>query len=76
MIKAKNFLEVGSERESYNEYENAGKIKGFEICFELSWKFLKRVLSLRGIEVLSPKETFRNAEKENLIESSEECSNM
>ena len=51
-----------------SDLEKAGAIQRFEYCFELSWKFLKRTLSFRGIEVNSPRETFRTAAKEKLIE--------
>lgn len=50
------------------EQERAGTIQAFEFCYELTWKTMKRILKKRGIEVLSPRETFRTAAKEGLIE--------
>jgi nucleotidyltransferase substrate binding protein (TIGR01987 family) len=44
-----------------------GTIQRFEYTLELTWKTLKRVLEERGLEVNSPKETFRLAAKEKLI---------
>lgn len=72
LIVVRDFLKNGLSTNSFSKYEEAGKIKSFEICFEMSWKILKKILGMRGLEVLSPKETFRNAEIEGLIESSED----
>ena len=49
------------------EQERAGTIQAFEFCYELTWKTMKRILKKRGIDVLSPRETFRIAAKEGLI---------
>ena len=48
-----------------------GCIQRFEYCYELSWKTMKRILNVRGIEVNSPKVTFREAAREGLIDSPE-----
>lgn len=53
------------------ELEKAGAIQYFEICYELSWKYLKRVLAYQGKEVNSPKPTFREAALEKLIDDPE-----
>jgi nucleotidyltransferase substrate binding protein (TIGR01987 family) len=47
--------------------EKAGAIQAFEFCFELSWKLLKRVLNKQGVEVASPRDTFRKAAENMLI---------
>jgi len=46
-------------------------VQGFKSCYELAWKTLKRVLAYRGIEVASPRETFRQAAMEKLIDEPE-----
>lgn len=42
-----------------SELEKAGAIQAFEICYELSWKTMKRILAYRGLEANSPREVFR-----------------
>lgn len=49
------------------EQEQAGIVQAFEYCYELSWKIIKRVLSSKGIEVNSPKDTFREAGRNKII---------
>ncbi len=44
-----------------------GAIQRFEYVLELTWKTVKRVLVARGVEVGSPRETFRLAAREALI---------
>lgn len=47
--------------------EKAGAIQAFEVCYELAWKTMKRILAYRGITVSSPREVFRYAAQETLI---------
>lgn len=54
-------------KEAKTELEKAGAIQAFEFCYELSWKYMKRILAFRGIEVSSPREVFRAAAQEKLI---------
>lgn len=54
-----------------SDLEKSGAIKHFELCYELTWKTLKRILGHRGIETNSPKETFRVAAAERLIDNVE-----
>ncbi len=51
--------------------DKAGAIQAFKFCYELSWKMMKRMLEFRGLEVGSPKDTFRKAALEKLIDSPE-----
>lgn len=44
-----------------------GAIQRFEYVLELGWETVKRVLSVRGLDVASLKETFRLAARESLI---------
>ncbi len=66
LLKAEKFLREAL-RDAKSPLEKAGAIQGFELCYELAWKTLKRVLAYRGIEVASPRETFRQAALEKLI---------
>ncbi len=50
------------------ELERDGAIQRFEFTFELSWKTMKRILSFKGIEVNSPRDVFREAAKQKLID--------
>ena len=70
LITTRNFLTKALE-EAKSELEIAGAIQAFEVCFELAWKTCKKVLSLRGIDVYTPKEVFRIAGLEGLISQSE-----
>jgi nucleotidyltransferase substrate binding protein (TIGR01987 family) len=70
LISTRNFLEKAI-KEAKSELEIAGTIQAFEVCYELTWKTLKKVLNFRGIETFSPRETFRLAVREGLIISLE-----
>ena len=50
-----------------SDQEKAGAVQAFEFCYELSWKIMKRLLEMRGLEVGSPKDTIRKAFEEQLI---------
>jgi nucleotidyltransferase substrate binding protein (TIGR01987 family) len=54
-----------------SDQEKAGAVQAFEFCYELSWKTMKRFLELRGLEVGSPRDTFRKAHEERLIKNPE-----
>ena len=45
-------------------------VKRFEFTFETFWKFLKVRLENEGIQARSPRETFKKAVENNLIEES------
>lgn len=70
LLDARKFL-VNAIKETRNELEKAGAIKAFEICYDLSCKFMRRILAYRGIEVASPRESFRLAGQEKLIKNAE-----
>ncbi len=68
LLKARDVFE--SFRKNLNtDQEKAGAIQAFEFCYELSWKTMKKVLSFRGIEVSTPRDTFREAALAHLIEN-------
>jgi len=54
-------------KDAENEYEYMGAVQAFEICYELAWTTLKKVLAFRGIEAYSPREVFRKSYLEGLI---------
>ena len=43
-------------------------IQRFEYCFELSWKILKKVLKVDGVEVNSPRQALRKAFENNYLD--------
>ena len=50
------------------ELERDGAIQRFEFTFELAWKTMKRILAFKGINVNSPRDVFREAAKQKLID--------
>ena len=70
LIRAARVLER-FRKNNKTEQEKAGIIQAFEFCYELSWKTMKRLLEKRGVIVSSPRETFRKAAVEGLIEDPE-----
>ncbi len=58
--------------ESPNEFERAGAIQFFEMSMELAWKVLKDFLEAEGILVRSPRETFKQALQNALIDDGEQ----
>lgn len=53
------------------ELERDGALQRFEFTYELLWRSLKKILSFKGIKVNSPREVFRAAVNENLIDDLE-----
>ena len=66
LLQARNIIEQFSQHIDTDQ-EKAGLIQAFEFCFELSWKTMKRILDKQGIDVNSPKSTFREAAKNGMI---------
>lgn len=56
------------EREKYSAAIRDAWIQRFEYSLELCWKTAKRLLNERGIEAYSPKDVFRKAAMEGLID--------
>ncbi len=50
-----------------NDYMRTAAIKSFEICFDLTWKYLQARLQEDGLEANSPKSAFREAGKFGLL---------
>jgi len=62
---------TSAHRVAKSDLEKAGTIQYFELTFELCWKMLKRVLHYRGKNINSPRNVFREAALEKLIDSPE-----
>ncbi|MCE8163471.1 MAG: nucleotidyltransferase substrate binding protein [Candidatus Moeniiplasma glomeromycotorum] len=67
LLTTKKILEKALKEGAGSELEEMGGVQAFEMAYELSWKTLKKVLMSKGVEVYSPKETFRKAAAESLI---------
>ncbi len=54
-----------------NEFIRDGAIQRFEYTFELCWKFMQRLLKLRGVDTGSPTQVIRSGFKEGLIQDAD-----
>jgi nucleotidyltransferase substrate binding protein (TIGR01987 family) len=70
LLKAREVFEC-FRKDMVTDRDKAGAIQAFEFCYELCWKMMKRVLEVQGLEVGSPKDTFRKAVHEKLIDDPE-----
>ncbi|MBU1007845.1 nucleotidyltransferase substrate binding protein [Candidatus Dependentiae bacterium] len=70
LIKAHDSLKKALVQAS-TELERDGAIQRFEFTYELFWKTLKKILKFKGIMVNNPRDVFRQAAKEGLIEEVE-----
>ena len=66
LLKARDRFEE-FRRDMITDRDRAGAIQAFEFSYELAWKTIKRVLSKRDIDVMSPRESFREAALNNWI---------
>lgn len=62
-------LKSALRKKKFTSLERSGLIKYFEFVYELSWKSIKKILFITGIEANSPREAFRSAVKIKLIEN-------
>lgn len=53
-----------------------GTIKRFELCYELAWKLIKEYLSEKGIICKNPRDCFKEAFINELIDDEETWMNM
>lgn len=67
LVKTRNLLAKVLDKGTSSELEEMGGVQAFEMAYELAWKTLKKILMSKGIEVYSPKETFRKSVAEGLI---------
>lgn len=70
LLKARDVFER-FRKDMVDDRDKAGAVQAFEFCYELSWKMMRRVLESRGLDVGSPKDTFRKAVLEKLIDDPE-----
>lgn len=71
LISTRNFL-AEILQNARNNYEKAGAIQAFGVCYELAKNTIRKVLLLRAQPVhITPKEIFRLAGLEGLIPSAE-----
>jgi nucleotidyltransferase substrate binding protein (TIGR01987 family) len=68
--KAQQVFEL-FRQDMITDRDKAGAIQAFEFCYELSWKAMKKALDSLGQESASPKDTFRKAAKEKIIQDPE-----
>lgn len=54
-----------------DDRDKAGAVQAFEFCLELSWKSMMKVLAAKFVDVGTPKDTLRAAEKAYLIPSAD-----
>lgn len=75
--KALKKLEIALEKDAHlDELYLDGTIQRFEFVYELSWKLMKSYLEYQGIEVVSPRETFREGFKDGIIHDATEWINL
>lgn len=75
--KALKKLEIALEKDAHlDELYLDGTIQRFEFVYELSWKLMKSYLEYQGIEVISPRETFREGFKDGIIDDATEWINL
>ena len=71
LISTRNFL-AEIIKNARNDYEKAGAIQAFEVCYELAKNTIRKILLLRAQEVhITPKEIFRLAGLEGLSPDAE-----
>ena len=66
LISTRDFLAEALEK-AEDKFRIAGAIQAFEVCYELAWKTLKKVLNFYGFEVASPRDVFRLSAQQGLI---------
>ncbi len=64
--KAFNNLRNAADK-AKTDLEIDGTIKRFELCYELSWKLIKEILSNTGIVCKNPRDCFKQASINGLI---------
>ncbi len=52
--------------------DKVGAIHAFKICYELSWKTMKRIFTAQGVESTAPRDIFRKAATAKLIDNPQE----
>ncbi len=68
LIKARKVFE-DFRKNLTTDQNKAGAIQAFEFCFELTWKTMQKILQDRGVRSGSPKDVFRAAAADGLIQN-------
>ena len=55
-----------------DDRDQAGAVLIFKVCYELSWKMMKRILADQGVESTAPRDIFRKAAAAKLIDNPQE----
>lgn len=66
LIKAVSRLDEACQQ-PFSSFIRDSVIQRFEFCWELAWKALKLRLEQLGVEVLNPRDTFREALNKGLL---------
>lgn len=72
LLKAVETFKKYSHNDLSDEQYRAGAIQSFEYCYELSWKYMKKVLAKHAISIASSRDAFRQSGQINLIEDPEQ----
>ena len=70
LIKAKSKLDEALSK-AIDWLDKTGAIQCFEYSYELSWKFMKKILYKKGLDYRNPKDVFRASAQNSLIEDPE-----
>lgn len=70
LIKAKTTFER-FRIDILDDRDKAGAVQAFAFSYELTWKMMRRILIARGSEVGSPRDVFRKAALEQIIDDPE-----
>ena len=70
LLKAKQVFER-FRTNMIDDRDQAGAVLAFGYCYEIVWKMMQKILKLRGLEAGSPRDTFRKAVLEKLIDDPE-----
>jgi len=70
LLKAQEVFERFRHNLGDDQYQ-AGAVQAFKVCYELSWKTMKCILTAQGVESTAPRDVFRKAALTHLIDNPE-----
>ncbi len=71
LLKAQSVFER-FRQDMITDRDKAGAVQAFKVCYELSWKTMKHILTAQGVESTAPRDVFRKAALARLIDNPEE----